>query len=378
MISTKAVTVTSPIGEQKTDSSGSAVGVARLEAAASYADIGLFLQRYINEGSTEAWKAIREKIDYTYRGVDAALSALEAETGFLQEVAARVARGQRLLFKPNLVNIQNIDPQSHGPDIGSTACTEWAFVAALMRWFHDRGGISYYRMTVGEAATMMPSAASMYSMINGAAGRVTVEAAIEGKASDFYGGWGFYFARKYLVDTLGPGAAEDPMRGHAESVAGTYIPPGLAGERLMVYDLNQISDDPGKGREVPVSDGVNYRAITLHKAIVGGSPDDPADRQAYPGCILVNVPKLKVHSISLFTNVIKNLAPGGDDLCRSGPRCYGPPVGTLHVQQRAAEGGTGCRYRGWGGRPLSPSGTHTGHRGAEHCHAVGLRLLFSP
>ncbi|MBN1613333.1 MAG: DUF362 domain-containing protein, partial [Deltaproteobacteria bacterium] len=208
------------------------------------------------------------------------------------------------------VNIQNIDPQTHGPDMGSTTCTEWPFVAALMRWFHDKMGVSYHQMTLGEAATMMPAAAGLYSMVNPDRFTVTVEAAIEGRSGDFYGGWGFYFARKYLADSLGAGSVEDPMRGYEESAAGTYIPPGLAGDRLMVYDLNRIFDDTSKGREVPVKDGVNYQCITLHKAVIGGDPESQEDRKAYPGCILVNVPKFKVHAITLFTNVIKNLGIG--------------------------------------------------------------------
>ncbi|MCX5919450.1 MAG: DUF362 domain-containing protein [Deltaproteobacteria bacterium] len=310
MLRSKVLQVESPIGRQETDSAGSPVGVVRMDAEKSYANIGLLLQEYINEGKEAAWEAIKKKIDYTYEGLDLALASLEAETGFGQEIKLRLAKGQKLLFKPNLVNIQNIDPQTHGPDVGSTACTEWSFIAALMRWFHEKAGVSYYQMTVGEAATMMPASAGLYSMLNPGGKPITVEATMEGKSGNFYGGWGFYFARKYLSESLGPGATEDPMRGYEESTMGTYIPPGLAKDRLMVYDLNRIFDDPSKGREIPVKDGVNYKSITLHKAIVGGNPDDPADRKAYPGCILINVPKFKVHAIAIFTNVIKNLGIG--------------------------------------------------------------------
>jgi hypothetical protein len=78
----------------------------------------------------------------------------------------------------------------------------------------------------------------------------------------------------------------------------------------MVYDLNRIYDDPDKGRECEVPDGVNYKSITLHKVIVGGNPSDPEDMNAYPGCVIINVPKFKVHAIALFTNIIKNLGIG--------------------------------------------------------------------
>ena len=191
----KEVMVDSPIGRQPLDSAGSPVGVIRMDVEKSYAHIGFLLQEYINEGKEAAWEAIKKKIDYTYEGLDRALTPLEAETVFGQEIKLRLAKGQKLLFKPNLVNIQNIDPQTHGPDVGSTTCTEWPFVAALMRWFHEKIGVSYYQMTIGEAATLMPASAGHYSMLNADDKPITAEAVIEGRSGNFYGGWGFYFAR---------------------------------------------------------------------------------------------------------------------------------------------------------------------------------------
>jgi len=75
-----------------------------------------------------------------------------------------------------------------------------------------------------------------------------------------------------------------------------------------------------------VADGINYQAITLHKAIIGGDPADPEDIKAYPGAILINVPKFKVHNIALFTNVIKNLGIG------------------LYPMEFASSGGTDWNY----------------------------------
>jgi Domain of unknown function (DUF362) len=322
----KKLTVDSPIGRQETDNDGPPIGAVRLDASRSYSDLRPLLQTFINEGKQEVWEKIREKIDYTYESLDLALDPLDAETGFRTDIKARLESGQKLLFKPNIVSVGNIHPQTHGPDFGSTTCTEWPFIAALMRWFHDKSGVGYYRMSIGEAATVMPASTGLYSMANPDGREITVEAAIEGRSGDFYGGWGFYFARKYLADSLGAGAVENPMNGFDESVAGTYIPPGLAKDKLMVYDLNRISDDPDRGREVPVKDGVNFQSIVLHKAIVGGDPDNPEDRKTYPGCILVNVPKFKVHAIALFTNVIKNLGIG------------------LYPMQSASEGGCDWDY----------------------------------
>jgi hypothetical protein len=302
--------IDSPLGKCAVDHSGSPVGVVRMDAGKSYSGIGGLLKEHINGSDPKAWQAIKAKIDYTYENMDLALAPLDKETGFSREIKFRVDKGQKLFFKPNLVSISNIDPQTHGPDRGSTTCTEWPFVAALMRWFHDKLGIRYQQMALGEAATTTSVAASIYSMLHPERKRVTTEAAIEGKSGNFYGGWGFYFIRKYLQENLNSESNDDPMQGHEESVSGTYIPPGFAKDKLMVYDLNRIFDDPGKGREVPVPDGINYKSITLHKAIVGGVAEDEEDRKAYPGCILVNVPKLKVHNITLLTNVIKNLGIG--------------------------------------------------------------------
>lgn len=309
------------IGPCQSDHQGSPVGVARLEPDRSYSGVGGLLQRFINEADENAWREIRDKIDYTYEGLNIALTALEAETGFEPEIKNRIEKGQKLLFKPNLVNPFNINPQSHGPDVGSTACTEWPFIAALMRWFHDRLEVRYHQMALGEAATCLPAAAAMFSRINPQNRPVTPEMVIEGKMGEFYGGWGFYFVRKYLQEMLSAQADDDPFNGYEESLSGVYLPPGLAGNKLMVYDLNRVFDDPGKGREVPVPDGINFRSLTLHKAVIGGDPQDPENRKMYPGCILVNVPKLKVHAIALFTNVIKNLGIGLYPMqsCRSGP-----------------------------------------------------------
>lgn len=310
MARNQRMTVNSPVGRSEVDATGSAVGVVRMDPSRSYAGTGELLQRYINQSSEAAWQEIKTKIDYTFEHLDHALAALDGETGFGRATKQRVAKGQRLLFKPNLVNPLNIDPETRGPGAGSTTCTEWPFMAALMRWFHDRAEISYHAMSVGEAATLLPAAAGLCSMLHPQGKRVTPEAVIEGRSGDFYGGWGFYFVRKYLAESHDASHSDDPMQGYDDSVAGTYVPPGRAGNRLQVVDLNRIFDDTTKGRDIEVSDGANFSSITLHKAIVGGDPADAADREAYPGCVLINVPKLKVHAITLLTNVIKNLGIG--------------------------------------------------------------------
>lgn len=302
--------VDSPVGKMQVDAAGSPVGVVRMDASQSYVGIGELLQDFINNANPVAWKAVSAKIDYTFQKLDLALASLVQETAMSGEIRSRLARGQKLFFKPNTVVPRIIEPLTHGLSSMATAATEWSFIAALMRWFHDKMGVRYHQMAVGEAATGMSSMAQLFTNLNPEGKRITTEAVLEGKSGEFYGGWGFYFARKYLAETPGVDKDDDPMSGYAESASGTYIPPGQATDKLMVYDLNRLFDDETKGREVVVPEGVNYGAITLHKAIIGGNPGDASDIADYPGCVLVNVPKFKVHAITLFTNIIKNLGIG--------------------------------------------------------------------
>jgi hypothetical protein len=310
MVSKKGIAVDSTLGRMKTDAAGSPVAVAKIDTARSYLDIPELLRAFIDESNTEAWQKIKERIDYTYTSLDHALGALNEEAGLGEKVKQQVKQGKKLFFKPNLVNPQVIDPLTHGEGLGNTACTAWPFIAALMRWFHDKLDISYHEMALGEAASAMSVTANTLSLESKNAVKVTTEAVMEGKCGDLYGGWGFYFVRKYLAETHDASHSDNPMNGYQESVSGEYLPPGEAGNRLMVYDLNRIYDLKSKGRDVPVPDGANYKEITLHKVIVGGDPADPDDIKDYPGCILVNVPKLKVHNQTLLTNALKNLGIG--------------------------------------------------------------------
>ncbi len=300
----------SEIGEIILDHQGAALGVARMEAEKSYQGIGELLKKVIEADDLDAWNTITHKIDYTYTHLDKALQALEAEERFLDPIRQQVQSGKKLLFKPNLVSVENIEPRTHLPVPGTNANTEWAFVAAVMRWFHDNGQIRYHQMCLGEAASSSILKAARYSNMKRSGRPVTPEAAYEGRSDDFYGGWGFYFVRRYLAGTLDGTSDENPMNGLEESMAGTFIPPGSADGKLMVYDLNRISDDPSKGRQIALPDGENFTSIILHKVIAGGEPADPEDCRRYPGCVLINLPKLKVHSNAMFTNAIKNLGIG--------------------------------------------------------------------
>jgi hypothetical protein len=292
------------------DNTGSPVAVVRMNPLRSYAGIPQLLQSYINDEDNQAWEEIRRKIDYTYNNLGVLMEELNSQTGMEEQLREWLATGKKLLFKPNLVNPLCIDPQHHGEAMGYDACTGWPFMAALMKWFHDRLDISFHSMCIGEAATAISQTAAFLSRHYTEGRAITTEAVIEGRSDDFYGGWGFYFVRKYLAERHPSTHDDDPMEGYAESVAGKYISPGDATDKLMVYDLNRIYDIQAKRRDVEVADGINFKNITLHKAIIGGDPEDADDFKGYPGCILVNVPRLKVHSQTLLTNAIKNLGVG--------------------------------------------------------------------
>lgn len=330
----KSTIVDSALGKRTIDAGGAPVCAVRMEAAKAYAGIPGLLQKVIEQGATAAgpsaayagyggapktlpeavqktgaaWEEITGRIDYIYDHLEHALAELDRETGLAGTVRSQVKSGKKLLFKPNLVGPTVIDPLTHGEGAGDPACTQWPLMAALMRWFHDRLDISYHQMALGEASTSTFLLADIYSKTSGKS--ITTEAVIEGRSGDFYGGWGFFFVRSYLAERHPESHTDDPMAGHAESVSGTFIAPGRATDRLMVYDLNKIEGEPSTGRTVAVPEGANFKEITLHKAVVGGDPDDPADLRDYPGCFLVNVPKLKIHAQDLITCAIKNLGIG--------------------------------------------------------------------
>ena len=299
--------VDSDMGKRRVDSKGSPVCGARMDASKAYSEIPKLLQKVINEDDATAWAAIVKKIDYIYAHVDHSLVCLDRETNFIEEVQSQVKAGKKLLFKPNLVGPQVIEPNTHGEDLGAPICTDWSVIAALMRWFHDKLSIDYHQMALGEASTSSILCGAIFSQKAGKT--VTSEAVFEGRCGDFYGGWGFYFVRRYLRDHHSPSSTDDPMKGYEDSVAGRYLSPGKSGDRLMVYDLNKL-DDPSRGRTVSVPGGENYSEITLHKVIIGGDPQNADDLKDYPGCVLINVPKLKIHAQDLITNTIKNLGIG--------------------------------------------------------------------
>jgi hypothetical protein len=303
----KDATVESSLGVVKLDSEGAPVAGVRMDASKAYAGIPHFLQKVINDSSIDAWNEITRKIDYIYNNLNYAFSGLERETSFLTKIKSQLESGKKLFFKPNLVFPDAIDSTTHSAGPGAAAVTDWALVAALMRWFHDAADVSYHQMALGEASSSTSLVAFQYTRQSGK--KITTEAVIEGRSGEFYGGWGFFFVRKYLSDHHPASHKDDPMKGYEESISGQYVPPGKAKDRLMVYDLNQLADE-SRGRTLPVPEGDNFNEITLHKVVVGGDPSDPADVLDYPGCVLINVPKLKMHDQDLLTNATKNLGIG--------------------------------------------------------------------
>ena len=291
--------------ETQLEREGSAIGAARMNPADAYGPVPVLVKEYIDSGSENAWNEIRERIDKVYGTVSAALESLVDNVAFSEEMKIQVNSGKKLFFKVNLVNLPHIDYRNHGPGLIGV-CTPWEFSAAVMRWFHDKQGITYYQMSIGEAGTTMSEDAAMVSRNTDQT--VTTQAILEGKYGSHYGGWGFYFARKYLAQCHDPKHSDDPMNGYQDSIDGHCLAPGKIHDKLLVYDLNKVNET--NGREIPVAGGINFKAITMHKVVVGGNPKDPQDLRDWPGCVLVNLPKLKIHILELFTGALKNIGVG--------------------------------------------------------------------
>jgi hypothetical protein len=344
------------------DCRGAQIGVSRIDPLLSYAGeyemtgqspatilengITDLLASYIQSDyqgtpSEEIWEEIEQRIDYTYEGLEPVLKPILGGrvslpggksciilTGSGRKLRREVIRkGKKLLFKPNIVSPEVLGYDGSGsaplnqygyPGSGVQACTDWSFLAALMRWFHDHLDITYHQMAVGEAS---PTIRLVREVIDrNLPFDYALESVLEGRISRFddpdggpgsplyYGGYPFYFVRKYLQRKHNPDHQDDPMQGLMESQQGIYLPPGAATQILPIYNLNnaEAHTTDARGRVITFSHGAQYNRITVHKAIIG-DPDDPAN---YPGCVLVNVPKLKVHNITATTNAIKNLGIG--------------------------------------------------------------------
>ncbi len=307
MSAKQIMTIQSPVGKKRLDSHGSVIGAARMNPAEGYGPVPALLKEYIDSGSEKAWREIRRRIDSVYAAVSSALESLDAEAPFSGEVKRQVGSGKKLFLKPNLVIQPIISFRTHAPSMPES-CTPWEFVAAVMRWFHDRQGVTYHQMAVGEAGTAVYAAALMASRIYRT--EYTTQALMEGKCGYNYGGWGFYFARKYLAECHDPAHTDDSMSGYEESVSGVCLPVGRATDKLLVYDINKIAGDYSNGRDVPVAGGVNFKSITLHKVVIGGDPSDPQDISDWPGCVLLNTARLKIHNLELLSAALKNLGMG--------------------------------------------------------------------
>ena len=93
MPKTKPLTVESPIGQRKADSTGSPVGVVRMDVDKSYAEVGELLQKFLNDSDQAAWDRIAGKIDYTFENLDLAMRPLAEATGLGNEIRSRLDKG---------------------------------------------------------------------------------------------------------------------------------------------------------------------------------------------------------------------------------------------------------------------------------------------
>jgi len=289
---------------------GSLVGAVKLDPKLSYVGVPELLHQYISLGSEDAWTEIKGRIDYTYDCLHHALKPLllKSDPALKNKLLSEVYLGKKILFKPNAIHPMVLDTAGDGtPGSGITVATDWVMLAALMRWMHDKLDISYYKMAMGEAGSFV----TPYAMLIGCAPEALLEGAPFTPDAHYFAGYPFYFVRKYLAESHDPTHTDDPMSGYMDSVMGNYIPPGQATNKLMVYDLNNAEAHVagGRGRLVQVPDGgANFKdGIVIHKAVVG----DPDDSGNYPGCVLISVPKMKVHVLTSHTIALKNLGIGG-------------------------------------------------------------------
>jgi hypothetical protein len=185
MVIKRELTVGSPIGKVKLDRTGSAIAAIKVDPAQAYSGMPGLLKSVIYESNPNSWKQIKEKIDYTYAGLGQMLNELDEETHFTEKIKSQIKIGKKLLFKPNLVAPTCIDNLSHGEGLGNNACTPWAFIAALMRWFHDKLDISYYKMAIGEGASTTSITAGFYSLNGSDGNTITTEAVISTAAGAF-------------------------------------------------------------------------------------------------------------------------------------------------------------------------------------------------
>ena len=261
----------------------------------------------IDRDDASAWQAIVERIDYTFFWLDGALKSF-ARRRPSRYAAREVANGKKLLFKPNLVDPICVDPQTT-PRFRQLRLHRLALrrrphalVPRQARYLlpsdgDRRGGNGAVRLRrPPQPAQQRPRHARrpssrVASTISTAAGRSTSSEST----------WRKRTTRR--TATTRCAATTTAWRATTCRRAGRM-------DRLPVYDLNRIQDVPVRGPERPRAGRRQLPGDNLHKAIVGGEPSDAADRRDYPGCVLLSLPKLKVHTIALFTNAIKNLGIG--------------------------------------------------------------------
>jgi len=314
---------------EKPDSNGSLISVMKLDLDKTYIGVPDLLQIYIQneylllnnkiageqervakKAMEDAWQEIEEKIDYTYEHMQQLFKNIwdenpAAKRRIINDVKCR----KKLVIKPNWVTpLEDIDPSTWGPGAGWGGSTAWCFIAALLRYFHDKLEIPYSMMALAEGGDKHEFDVAF---LNKLGLPITDLAIYEGRAVDaqgkpyWYGGIGMYFARKYLAGRHPDDHDDDPMLGYIESLTGSYVPPGKA-NGLFLYNLNRVNEGNvanGRARLVDVPDHGyrDYEKLWIHKVLVGdGTPE-------YPGAIIINAAKLKIHPLGNVTLCLKNM-----------------------------------------------------------------------
>ena len=145
------------VGYDVPEDGGSLIGAVKVKPESSYTDVRELLTKYVKGKDETAWREIKEKIDYSYGVLGHALWPVLRKDNLEEKIVAEINAGKKLFFKVNITDASTFGFAGDGTTGPGYPEVEWAFVAALMRFFHDELGICYYQMAIGEAPGAMPA-----------------------------------------------------------------------------------------------------------------------------------------------------------------------------------------------------------------------------
>jgi len=309
------------------------------------------LQRYIlsYETDNETWAKMTEHVDFLYdRMKDLFDEYFKADADSLSSISSIVGTNTKVCLKPNWVtaledtnpafisDIQayNANPQGKAPcgrGAGWGGSTSAPFMAAFMRYLIEDLGLSPDQLIVAEGGDKNEFDWKFFELIGFP---IPVTAIYEGRATfhinpntgkpDYpdpngtpvwYGGIGFYWARKYLAEK----GYTTAMNGYPASLLvdfpGSpvpYIPPAYAAG-ITLYNSNYLGPNEERRENLvvpqptsgdwPWNIGVDPQYRTTHIAVHHAFTDSSVG-------FIFNLPKLKIHMMGNITLALKNIGIG--------------------------------------------------------------------